>query len=338
MNDNVSENEPLESPVHHGSPIAVPEKDQSIGGKGMPRPEEGISIYVGQKVQKLEEDFGKPSRIEHSSFQYEWWVYTKEPRLMAGVLKGKVNQIYTADEQLDVSPFRIRQDVEEIHRFTPIESEIDVAINENIYTFSLNSEDINNRMLIPYQNLYVQLYIDQVDGQLEGVRFISPSTLVKHQPYDMTYLGEMIEAPKPSSTVQTEVDRSMERQTFELTNQLREEHNVPLLKNDEKLATLSWEHSQEMIFQKYSSHTPQSTELFAERLKIAGIPNTKAAENTAFNYIDAIETVHGWLNSPKHRDVLLNPSFTHMGVGVYNKYYTQSFVTQNKTIDMIEED
>ncbi|MDV6376826.1 CAP-associated domain-containing protein [Sporosarcina sp. GW1-11] len=338
MNDNVSENKPLESPVQHGVPIAVPEKGQSIGGEGMPRPEEGMSIYVGQKAQQLEEAFGKPTRIEPSSFQYEWWVYTEKPRFMAGVLKGKVNQIYTADKQADVSPFTIHQGVEEIHRFTPIESEIDVAIKENIYTFSLNSEDINNRLLIPYQNLYVQLYIDQVEGQLEGVRFISPSTLVKHQPYDMAYLGEMIEAPKPSSTVQTEVDRSMERQTFELTNQLREEHNAPLVINDEKLATLSWEHSQEMIFQKYSSHTAPSIEIFAERLKLAEIPNTKAAENTAFNYIDAIETVHGWLNSPKHREVLLNPSFTHMGVGVYNKYYTQSFITQNKTIEIIEED
>lgn len=338
MNDNISENKPLESPVQHGSPIAVPEKGQLIDGDGMPRPTEGISIYVGGKSEKLEEAFGKPTRVEPSSFQYEWWVYTEEPRFMASVLKGKVNQIYTADTTVDVSPFTIRQDVEEIHRFTPIESEINVTIKDNIYTFSLNSEDIKNRILIPYQNLYVQLYIDQIDGQLEGVRFISPNTLVKHQPYDMTYLGEIIEAPKPSSTVQTEVDRSMERQTLELTNQIREEHNLPVLEESEKLATLSWEHSQEMIFQKYSSHAERTTELFSNRLKAAGITSAKAGENTAFNYIDAIETVHGWLNSPKHRDVLLNPSFTHTGVGVYNKYYTQSFIAHNKTIETTEED
>lgn len=338
MNDNVSDNEPLESPVQHGAPIAVPDKGPLIGGEGMPRPEQGMSVYVGQKAKKLEEDFGKPVRIEPSSFQYEWWIYTTEPRFMAGVNKGKVNQIYTSDRLADVSPFTVGQDVEEIHRFTPIESEIDVSIRDNIYTFSLNSEDITNRILIPYQNLYVQLYIDQLDGQLEGVRFISPGTLVKHQPYDMTYLGEMIEAPKPSSTVQTEVDRSMERQTIELTNQLRKEHHLPLLKREEKLATLSWEHSQEMTLQKYSSHTVHSKEVFTERMKAANIPSTKAAENTAFNYIDAIETVHGWLNSAKHRDVLLNPSFTHTGVGVYNKYYTQTFIARDSSIESVEED
>ncbi|MBY0222934.1 CAP domain-containing protein [Sporosarcina aquimarina] len=332
MSDRISENEPLESPVQHGSPIAVPEKGQSMGGQNMPRPEEGISLLVGQKSEKLEEKFGKPARIEPSSFQYEWWVYTGEPSFLAGVLNGKVNQIYTSDEIADVAPFTIGQNVQEIHRFTPIESEIDVAIEENVYTFSLNSEDIKNRILIPYEGLYVQLYIDQVDEELEGVRFLSPSTLVKHQPYDMTYLGEIIEAPKPSSAVQTEVDRSMERQTFELTNQLREKHDLPILEKDTKLATLSWEHSQEMIFQKYSSHSEEPVENFSERLKVMEIQANKAGENTAFNYIDAIETVHGWLNSPKHREVLLNPSFTHTGIGVYNKYYTQSSIAKTQEL------
>lgn len=301
-----------------------------MGVQGRPRPEKGMSLYVGQKAEKLINEYGEPTIVEPSSFQYEWWIYKGEPGFMAGVLKGKVIQLYTADKSADTAPFTIGQNVQEIHRFTPIESEIDVNIKDNTYTFSLNSEDIKNRILIPYQDLYVQLYIDQVDEQLEGIRFISPSTLVKHQPYDMTYLGEMIEAPKPSSAVQTEVDSAMERQTLELTNQLRVEHGVNALIEDSKLATLSWEHSQEMTFQKYSSHEDEPTENYAERLKAAEILSIKAGENTAFNYIDAIETVHGWLNSPKHRDVLLNPAFTHTGVGVYNKYYTQSFIAQTK--------
>ncbi len=334
MNDRVSVNEPLESPVQHGSPVAVPEKGEPMGVQGGPRPEEGMSLYVGQKAENLINEYGEPTIVEPSSFQYEWWIYKGKPSFMAGVLNGKVIQLYTADKSADTAPFEIGQNVQEIHRFTPIESEIDVNIKDNTYTFSLNSEDIKNRILIPYQDLYVQLYIDEVDEQLEGIRFISPSTLVKHQPYDMTYLGEMIEAPKPSSAVQTEVDSAMERQTLELTNQLRVEHGVNALIEDSKLATLSWEHSQEMTFQKYSSREDEPTENYAERLKAAEILSIKAGENTAFNYIDAIETVHGWLNSPKHRDVLLNPTFTHTGVGVYNKYYTQSFIAQTKKSDL----
>lgn len=36
--------------------------------------------------------------------------------------------------------------------------------------------------------------------------------------------------------------------------------------------------------------------------------------------------MHGWLNSPDHREMLLNEDFTHVGSGAFGKYYTQNFV------------
>ena len=56
----------------------------------------------------------------------------------------------------------------------------------------MNSEDLKTRLLIIYKGLYAQLYIDGVDGELEAVRFIDPVTLVLHQPYEMTYMGEIV--------------------------------------------------------------------------------------------------------------------------------------------------
>ncbi len=47
------------------------------------------------------------------------------------------------------------------------------------------------------------------------------------------------------------------------------------------------------------------------------------------NYVDAIEAVHGWLNSPAHRNVLLDKDFTHLGTGAYGKYYTQNLIRMN---------
>ena len=43
-----------------------------------------------------------------------------------------------------------------------------------------------------------------------------------------------------------------------------------------------------------------------------------------------IEAVHGWLNSPAHRNVLLDKDFTHLGIGAYGKYYTQNLILINK--------
>ena len=46
-------------------------------------------------------------------------------------------------------------------------------------------------------------------------------------------------------------------------------------------------------------------------------------ENLATDYFDAIEAMHGWLNSPEHRNVILNNKYTTVGSGVFLNYYTQ---------------
>ena len=67
-----------------------------------------------------------------------------------------------------------------------------------------------------------------------------------------------------------------------------------------------------------------------DRLKETKIEHRKAGENIASNYVDAIEAVHGWLNSPAHGNVLLDKDFTHIGTGAYGKYYTQNLIRINK--------
>ena len=172
---------------------------------------------------------------------------------MAGVTDdGKVNQLYTSDPSSVVTPFKIGQDIKDIYRFTIVGSEIDIPIGENIYTFSLNGDDLQNRLLIIYKELYAQLYIDHVDGELEAVRFIDPVTLVLHQPYDMTFMGEMLVPPIPSSTMQLEVDRTAERQIFELTNSYRSRHGVAELENDYQLKVVARQHSKKMALGNFS--------------------------------------------------------------------------------------
>ena len=110
---------------------------------------------------------------------------------MVGVTDDKINQLYTTELTADVTPFEIGQNVDDIYRFTIVQSEVDVIIDDNLYSFTLNSRDVKNRLLIMYEGLYAQLYIDELDGELVAVRFIDPVTLVLHQPYDMSYTGEM---------------------------------------------------------------------------------------------------------------------------------------------------
>lgn len=329
IDDRVKENKPLESPVKHGTAIPVPGKGAGLPLPQAARPESGISLFVGKDVNSLRDQIGEPDRIEPSGYGYDWWIYNKDRELMVGVLDGKVNQVYTADLSSNVEPFKIGQDVKDIYRFTIVESEVGVQIGESEYTFTLNSDDVNNRLLIEYENVYAQLYIDGEDGELEGIRFIDPITLILHQPYDMAYMGEIVSADRPSSTMQIEVDRAIERQIVDLTNVYRKSHGLEELLSDYNLTVVARKHSEDMALENYFSHESPVTGDLAARLKEAEIEHRKARENIAFNYVDAIEAVHGWLNSPAHRNVLLEEDLTHLGTGAYGKYYTQVLVRKN---------
>ncbi len=326
--DGFKENEPLESPVQPGTAISGGETFEQQGISNAKRPEKGISTIVGQTSKELITQYGEPDRKDLSVFGFEWWIYNANPMMMAGVSEGKVNQIYSADLDADVYPYVNGQSSEDIYRSTIIESELEVVVGENQYTFVLNGDDIKNKMLIQSEGLFTQLYIDEKGEELEGVRFIDPVTLVMQQPYDLFYKGELVEVKKPSSEDQMAVDRALERQILDITNVYRTNHDVGKLKRDYQLQLVAREHSKEMALQNYFSQDSPTSGTLANRLKLAGIDVKKAGENIALNYTDAIEAVHGWLNSPAHQEVLLDKNFTHIGTGVYGNYYTQNLIQE----------
>ncbi|MBQ4347306.1 MAG: CAP domain-containing protein, partial [Firmicutes bacterium] len=63
------------------------------------------------------------------------------------------------------------------------------------------------------------------------------------------------------------------------------------------------------------------------------ISYTKAGENMASGYKSPEKVVECWLNSPGHSKNILDPAFTHIGVGLvsdandeYGYYWTQIFI------------
>lgn len=321
------DNQPLESPVKHGSAIPVEEKGIGAAIPHTSRPDEGLSIYIGQSIEELKEEFGEPERIEPSYYQYDWWIYQNDHRLMVGVTEdGRVNQIYTGTEEENVAPFEMAQSIDDIYRFTIVGSEVDIELDENMYTFSLNSDDMHTRPLIVFQDLFAQLYIDEEEGILKGIRFIDLETLILHQPYEMTYMGELLVSNPPSSVRQLEVNQTAERQIFELTNFIRQSYQLKSLANNYQLGQFARKESERLAFENIATEEIGKVESLSNRLKAENIDHKKAGENTAFHYADAIEAVHGWLNSPDHRKVLLGKDFTHLGTGVYGNYFTQTFI------------
>ncbi|AJK89113.1 hypothetical protein D0439_18125 [Lysinibacillus fusiformis] len=321
------ENEPLEGPNTNSNIIPQTElKQPDIGA--MTRPQTGISTLIGKGTQTVLEQYGEPGRKEPSSFGYDWWVYNKDVStfFMIGVENNVVTQVYIAGQNINAFPFKVGQKRDEIYRMTIIDYEVAANVGDNIYIFSMNEEDMQTRLLIKFDGLYAQLYIDRETSELQGIRYTNSKTLVLHQPYEMSYQGELVRRTPPSSFLQQEIDRANAKQLDDLLNVTREHHGLPPVEMNESLENTARMHSEDMKVQNFLSHESPTYGDLKKRLQAQSIDYSDANENLATAYLDAIEAMHGWTNSPEHRKVLLNDKYSQVGSGVFVDYYTQIYI------------
>ncbi|AIM17574.1 membrane protein [Bacillus sp. X1(2014)] len=296
--------------------------------KNTKRPTEGLSFFIGKDVSELEKVLGQPQRIDETLYGYQWHIYNKDYQhyVQVGVENNRVVTIFALGERLNIFPFKIGQPIEEIFKKHFIDTNISIEKDGNSYRFELNDTDLNLRPVVQLGDIYSQLYIDKFTGTLSSVRFINADTLIKQRPYELIYRGELIESEVPSDEMWKEIEKGTEQQISEITNVIRQRFKLKPLIWDEKTAEVAYGHSKDMAESNDFSHQSQKYGSLTDRLNNADITYKNAGENIAANYIDAPAAIEGWLNSKEHRGVLLNKDFSHIGVGVYKKYYTQNFI------------
>lgn len=128
-----------------------------------------------------------------------------------------------------------------------------------------------------------------------------------------------------------------DRQVLQLVNQERTKRNLKPLSLSEKLDTAADLHSKDMAMNDYFSHTGKNGSSPGTRIEKAGYTKwTTWGENIAAGQTTPESVVRAWMNSPGHRANILNPRFTHMGLGYtflandtgrvnYRHYWTQTF-------------
>ncbi|MBO8157747.1 MAG: SCP-like extracellular protein [Bacillaceae bacterium] len=120
----------------------------------------------------------------------------------------------------------------------------------------------------------------------------------------------------------------IEAKVIELTNYQRRERGLPDLKADPSLSKVAREKSMDMQANHYFSHTSPTYGSPFDMMRDFGITYRSAGENIAHGQRTAEQVVNAWMNSEGHRENILNPNFTHIGVG-YNEnghYWTQMFI------------
>lgn len=122
--------------------------------------------------------------------------------------------------------------------------------------------------------------------------------------------------------------------SFDLVNRARRDEGVGTeLVFDARLAEVARAHSEAMRDQGFFDHVDPAGHDFGFRLRQGGVVFTVAGENLAqvANSGDPAAVAHrGFLNNPAHRTNVLDPRFTHGGVGVAHRagtyWVTQLFV------------
>ncbi|MET7300673.1 CAP domain-containing protein [Embleya sp. NPDC005575] len=114
-----------------------------------------------------------------------------------------------------------------------------------------------------------------------------------------------------------------------LVNQERAKAGCSALTVNTKLTAAALQHSQDMAAHANMSHTGSDGSDPGERITRAGYTWKTYGENIAYGYSTAQQVMTGWMNSPGHRQNILNCAFKEIGVGLAgpNSYWTQDFGT-----------
>ncbi|HZG38545.1 MAG TPA: CAP domain-containing protein [Nodosilinea sp.] len=121
-------------------------------------------------------------------------------------------------------------------------------------------------------------------------------------------------AQTPAATV-AQTDRAIAQELLRLVNTERQRANLsPLVMND-KLTTAAQRHAQDMAISRRMSHTGSDGSTMRSRIDATQYNWSTIGENVAMGQPTAAAVMRAWMNSPGHRQNILNPAFTELGVG-----------------------
>ncbi|HHX29091.1 MAG: CAP domain-containing protein [Bacillota bacterium] len=158
-------------------------------------------------------------------------------------------------------------------------------------------------------------------------RYVQPKTPAPTQPApkpEPTKPSPTQPAPEPSGLT------AEEREMVTLVNQERAKAGLKPLAVDMRLVKLARMKSQDMINKKYFGHQSPTYGSPFDMMKREGITYRTAGENLAG--ASTVTRAHDLLmQSSGHRKNILNPAFTHIGIGVikggpYGTMFTQMFI------------
>lgn len=143
---------------------------------------------------------------------------------------------------------------------------------------------------------------------------------------NLIYPGDKVNVPMPDPAL-----TNTQNEILALVNKERSKNGLKPLTIDWQVSRVAQYKSDDMANNNYFSHTSPSYGTPFQMLKSFNVKYRTAGENIAKGQKTPEAVMTAWMNSEGHRANILNPNYTHLGVGYTEKngttYWTQMFVS-----------
>lgn len=138
---------------------------------------------------------------------------------------------------------------------------------------------------------------------------------------NMIITGKVIKVPDLSAII------ANENEVVRLVNVERSKVGQAPLKANWQLSRVARYKSEDMRDKKYFSHTSPTYGSPFDMMKNFGLTYSAAGENIAMGQVSPAEVMKSWMNSPGHKQNILSPNYTEIGVGYASgSYWDQMFI------------
>lgn len=108
------------------------------------------------------------------------------------------------------------------------------------------------------------------------------------------------------------------QKVLDQTNQERSKLGLPVLKYNSLLSQSATQKAQDMFTHNYWAHTSPSGTSPWNFFKNVDYKYSIAGENLARDFYDTESLLKAWMNSPTHKENIINPKYQEIGIGVVN--------------------
>jgi len=135
---------------------------------------------------------------------------------------------------------------------------------------------------------------------------------------------------QPAATPANETNQAQAsnfvKQVADLVNQERAKAGLKPVQLDSALSDVALAKAADMSNNHYFDHNSPTYGSPFDMMKKYGISFMTAGENIAMGQRSPEEVMNQWMNSEGHRQNIMNPAFTKIGVGYTNGYWVQEFI------------